>query len=426
MCFLINMPIENSRISGFHKLSMDQRIEKIQHLCGLSDNEIRVLYERGLSKKDADRMIENVVGTFELPIGIAANFRINDKDYLIPMVIEESSVVAAASYAAKLARDTGGFYSTTTDPVMISQIQITGLSSPHEAKLKIIEQKERLLKMANEEDPVLVKFGGGARDLRCRVLDSSFGPYLIVHLLVDCRDAMGANAVNSMAEALAPELESITGGRVYLRILSNLADNRLARSRVEYSKEVLGEETIQGVLQAYEFARVDPYRCATHNKGIMNGVTAVVNATGNDSRAVEAGAHSFATMGGGYSPLTKWERNAEGDLVGSIEIPVAVGTVGGVTSIHPVAKTLMKILGVESARELGEIIAAVGLAQNFAALRALATEGIQRGHMKLHAKNVAVAAGAPEELVDKIAEKMIKEGKIKADRASELVKELSD
>ncbi|MFO8109784.1 MAG: hydroxymethylglutaryl-CoA reductase, degradative [Thermoplasmata archaeon] len=420
------MPVEDSKLSGFHKLSMEDRMKKVRSLCDMSQEDMSALYENGLPMEVADRMIENVIGTFELPVGIAVNFKINERDYLIPMVIEESSVVAAASYAAKLARDSGGFYSTTTEPVMISQIQITGLSAPHEARLKILEHKDRLLEMANKEDPVLVKFGGGARDIRCRVLDSSFGPYLIAHLLVDCRDAMGANAVNSMAEALAPELEKITGGRVYLRILSNLADHRLARSRAEFTEETLGKETIEGVLQAYEFARVDPYRCATHNKGIMNGVTAVVNATGNDSRAVEAGAHSYATLGGGYSPLTRWEKNDEGNLVGSIEMPVAVGTVGGATSIHPVAKTLMKILDVKSASELGEVIASVGLAQNFAALRALATEGIQKGHMKLHAKNVAVAAGAPEELIDVIAERMIKEGKIKADRALELVKELSE
>ncbi len=401
-------------------------METVRKLSGLSPDEAEIISDRGLKMEEADRMIENVIGTFELPIGIGANFRINDKDYLIPMVIEESSVVAAASYAAKLARPTGGFYSVTTEPVMISQIQITGVASPNEAKVKIIENKESLLKMANEEDPILVKFGGGARDIRCRVLESSFGPYLIVHLLVDCRDAMGANAVNSMAEALAPEMERITKGKVYLRILSNLADNRLARSRVEFRKEELGEETIEGILQAYEFARVDPYRCATHNKGIMNGVIAVVNATGNDSRAIEAGAHSYATTGGGYRPLTTWERNADGNLVGTIEMPVAVGTVGGVTSIHPVAKTLMKIIGVDSASELSGVIAAVGLAQNFAALRALATEGIQKGHMKLHAKNVAVAAGASEELIEIIAEKMVKEGKIKADRAMELIAELSD
>lgn len=400
-------------------------METVRKLSGLSPDEAEIISDRGLKMEEADRMIENVIGTFELPIGIAANFRINDKDYLIPMVIEESSVVAAASYAAKLARPTGGFYSVTTEPVMISQIQITGVASPNEAKVKIIENKESLLKMANEEDPVLVKFGGGARDIHCRVLESSFGPYLVVHLLVDCRDAMGANAVNSMAEALAPEMERITGGKVYLRILSNLADNRLARSRVEFRKEELGEETIEGILQAYEFARVDPYRCATHNKGIMNGVIAVVNATGNDSRAIEAGAHSYATTGGGYRPLTTWERNVDGNLVGTIEMPVAVGTVGGVTSIHPVAKTLMKILGVDSASELSGVIAAVGLAQNFAALRALATEGIQKGHMKLHAKNVAVAAGASEEVIDIIAEKMVKEGKIKADRAMELIEELT-
>ncbi len=403
-------------------MSFEDRLEKVSTLCNLSEDDKAVLSERGLSNKMADRMIENVIGTYELPVGIAMNFRINEKDYIVPMVIEESSVVAAASYAAKLSRPMGGFYANSTEPIMISQIQITGLSDPYNASVKIIEKRDELLNLANEQDPILVKHGGGAIDMKCRVLESRYGPYLIVHLLVDCRDAMGANAVNTMAEALAPKLESITGGRVYLRILSNLAQHRLARARVVFSRDTLGDETIEGVLQAYEFARVDPYRCATHNKGIMNGVISVVNATGNDSRAIESGAHSFATIGGGYAPLTRWEKTADGDLAGSIEIPMAVGIIGGVTSTHPVSKVCMKILDVNSAKELQEVIACVGLAQNFAALRALATEGIQKGHMKLHAQNIAIAAGAPEEMVDKVAEEMIKEGKIRADRAKELIK----
>ncbi len=417
------MPAKNSRLSGFHKMEMDERIELILENTELEEEDVEKLVERGLSNEEADRMIENVVGTLELPVGIATNFKINDEDYLVPMVIEESSVVAAASYAAKLARESGGFYATTTEPVMISQIQVTGLSDPYNAKMKVLEHKEEIMELADEQDPVLVEHGGGVRDVRCRVLDSNYGPYLIVHLLVDCRDAMGANAVNTMAEAVAPKIEEITGGSVYLRILSNLADHRLARARAVFDKDVIGEDTVEGVLNAYEFARVDPYRCATHNKGVMNGITAVVSATGNDTRAVEAGCHSYASVGG-YGSLTTWEKNENGDLVGTIEVPVPVGLIGGATSSHPVVQSNLKILDLDNAQELGEVMAAVGLAQNFGALRALASEGIQKGHMKLHAKNVAVQAGAEGDLVDKVAEKMVAEGKVRADRAKELLEEM--
>ncbi len=417
------MSIENSRLSGFHKKEPEERLEIVAELSGLSEREMRVLSEQGLSSEDSDRMIENVIGTFELPVGVATNFKINGEDYLIPMVIEESSVVAAASYAAKLAREKGGFTTSTTEPVMISQIQVTDISDPYSARLKVLERKEEIMEMANEQDPVLIEHGGGCRDVKCRVLDSRYGPYLIVHLLVDCRDAMGANAVNTMAEAVAPFIEELTGGRVYLRILSNLAKYRLARARVVYGKDEIGEEVVEGVLQAYEFARVDPFRCSTHNKGVMNGVTGVVAATGNDTRAVEAGAHSYAAVGG-YSPLTNWEKNQDGDLVGSIEIPVPVGLIGGATSSHDVAGVNLKILGVESSQELGEVLACVGLAQNFGALRALATEGIQKGHMKLHAENVAIAAGADREIVGEVASRMVEEGKVRADRAKEIIEEI--
>lgn len=414
---------KTSRLKGFHKKELDERVEILKENSDVGEA-IENLVGKGLSNEKADQMIENVVGTYELPVGIATNFKINDKDYLIPMVIEESSVVAAASYGAKLARESGGFQATTTDPVMISQIQVTGLSDAHSAKMKVLEKKEELMDLADEQDPVLVEHGGGVKDIRCRVLDSNFGKYLIVHLLVDCRDAMGANAVNTMAEALAPRIEDLTGGNVYLRILSNLADQRLARARAVWSKKDLGEDVVEGIVQAYEFARVDPYRCATHNKGVMNGVTAVVSATGNDTRAVESGAHSYAASGGGYSPLTTWEKTADGNLAGSIEIPVPVGVIGGATSSHPGAQANLDILGIESASELGEILATVGLAQNFAALRALASEGIQKGHMKLHAKNVAIQAGAKEEIVDEVAKKMIEEDKVRVDRAEEIIEEL--
>ncbi|MGM0405038.1 MAG: hydroxymethylglutaryl-CoA reductase, degradative [Thermoplasmatota archaeon] len=419
------MSVENSRLSGFHKKGLQERVEEIAEIVGLEEKEVSSLVEDGLGLESADRMIENVVGTFELPVGIATNFMVNGRDYLVPMVIEESSVVAAASKAAKLARKTGGFFSSTTEPLMISQIQVTGVADPWNAKMKVLEKKDEIMELADEQDPVLVEHGGGCRDIRCRVIDSRYGSYLIVHLLVDCRDAMGANAVNTMAEAVAPLVEEVTGGKVCLRILSNLAKYRLARARVKYSKDDIGEETVEGVLQAYEFARVDPFRCATHNKGVMNGVTAVVSATGNDTRAVEAGAHSYAAMGG-YSPLTVWEKNDDGDLVGSIEIPVPVGLIGGATSSHDVAKVNLKILGVDSAQELGEVMASVGLAQNFAALRALSTEGIQKGHMKLHAQNVAIAAGAGEDVVEEVAAKMVDEGKVRADRAREIIKELEE
>ncbi len=417
------MSEKNSRLSGFHKKELEERVELVEENAPVEDG-LEPLVEKGLSNDKADQMIENVVGTYELPVGVATNFKINEEDYLVPMVIEESSVVAAASYGAKLARETGGFKATTTEPVMISQVQVTGLSDPHAAKMKVIENKEELIELAEEQDPVLVEHGGGVEDIRCRVLDSNFGKYLIVHLLVNCQDAMGANAVNTMAEAVAPKIEEITGGSVYLRILSNLADKRLARARAVWDKEDIGRDTVEGVLQAYEFARVDPYRCATHNKGVMNGVTAVVSATGNDTRAVESGAHSYAASGGGYSPLTTWERTEDGDLAGSIEIPVPVGLIGGATSSHPGAQKNIEIMGVDSARELGKVLASVGLAQNFAALRALASEGIQKGHMKLHAKNVAVQAGADEEIVEKVAKKMVEEGKVRVDRAKEIIEEL--
>ncbi|MEF8874909.1 MAG: hydroxymethylglutaryl-CoA reductase, degradative [Candidatus Thermoplasmatota archaeon] len=417
------MSSKDSRLSGFHKKSLDERIELVKENTELDEESVESLVKQGLSNEDADMMIENVIGTYELPVGVATNFKINGEDRLIPMVIEESSVVAAASYGAKLARESGGFKATTTKPVMISQIQVTGLSDPHAAKLELIEKKEELKELANEQDPVLVEHGGGVEDIRCRVLESRFGPYLVVHLLVDCRDAMGANAVNTMAEALAPRVEELTGGKVYLRILSNLAEHRLARARAVWSKKDLGEDVVEGIVQAYEFARIDPYRCATHNKGVMNGVTAVVSATGNDTRAVESGAHSYAASGG-YSPLTTWEKTENNDLVGTIEIPVPVGVIGGATSSHPGAQSNLDILGVEDAQELGEVIASVGLAQNFAALRALASEGIQKGHMKLHAKNVAVQAGAEGDEIEKVASKMIEEENVRADRAEEILEEL--
>ncbi len=414
----------SSRIPGFYKLDVQTRLKKVQEFAGLTDEEARILLEGGLELELADRMIENVVGKISVPLGIATNFLINGKDYLIPMAIEEPSVVAAASHAAKLAREGGGFFTTSTEPVMISQIQVVNIKDPYFSKLKILEHKDELMKIANEQDPVLVKVGGGCRDINVRVLDSSMGPMVVVHLLVDVRDAMGANAVNTMAEALAPYVEEITGGKVYLRILSNLAVYRLARARAVWKKDVIGEETVKGVLYAYEFARIDPFRAATHNKGIMNGIDAVLIATANDWRAVEAGAHAYAAMNGGYTSLSRYEIDDEGNLVGTIELPLAVGVIGGATSTHPVAKIARKILGVKTAKEFSEVLAAVGLAQNFAALRALATEGIQKGHMSLHARNIAVMAGAVGDEIDAVAEMLVKEGKVRLDRAKEILSEL--
>lgn len=411
--------MKTSKISGFYKLSRKERLGFVKNFAGLTDEEIRILNESTIDFGIVDRMIENAVGVMSVPLGVAVNFLINGKDYLIPMAVEETSVIAAASNAAKIARVKGGFKTNSTEPVMIGQIQLVNHKNPEEAKKIILENKEKILEMANEKDPMLVKFGGGAKDINVRILDDGM---VVTHLLVDVRDAMGANAVNTMCEAVAPFIEKITGGKVYLRILSNLAVHRLSRATAVFSKDIIGEAVVDGIMQAYLFAKSDPYRCATHNKGIMNGVDAVVIASGNDFRAVESGAHSYASMNG-YSPLTKYEKNENGDLVGSIELPTPVGLIGGATKVHPTAKICVKILGVKTARELGEIIAAVGLAQNFAALKALASEGIQKGHMGLHARNIAIMAGAKDERIDRIAEQMIKEKKIRIDRAKEILKE---
>ncbi len=418
--------MDASDFSGFYKKTPDERLNVVKEFAELDSEDIKVLSSTGpMEMEEVNRMIENVIGTMPLPLGIAVNFRINQKDYLIPMALEEPSVVAAASNAAKMAREKGGFTTESTPPVMIGQIQLTNVEDAEEAKKTILENKEEILKMANERDPILLKVGGGAKDVEARVLDTIRGPMVIVHLLVDCRDAMGANAVNTMAEGVAPYIERITGGRVYLRIISNLADRRVAKAKAVFSKEAIGgEEVVDGILEAYAFAAADPYRAATHNKGIMNGVSAVVIATGNDFRAVESGAHSYAARSGNYRPLSKYEKNEDGDLIGSIEIPMAVGLVGGATVVHPTARRNVKILGVKSASELGEVMAAVGLAQNFAAMRALATEGIQRGHMSLHARNIAVGVGAKGDEVGMIVERLIAEKKVQMDRAEEILKEL--
>ena len=414
--------VGSSRIPGFYKKPIGERIKILKELTDLTDEDLRTLSTFGnLDKQIADVMIENVIGTMAYPFAIATNFKINGKDYLIPMVIEESSVVAAASNAAKVMRHDDGIISIATDPIMIGQIQLVEVNNPWYAKQLIYEHKNDILEIANEQDPVLVNLGGGAKDLSVRVIDSVIGTMVIVHLYVDVRDAMGANAVNTMAEAVAPYLAEWTGGKVYLRILSNLADRRLVRSRVKVFKKDIGENAVDGIVAASAFADADPYRAATHNKGIMNGVIAVALATGQDHRALEAGAHSYAARWGIYTSLSIWEKDENGDLVGTLEMPMPVGLIGGAVKVHPIAKISLKILGVNTAKELAEIMGAVGLAQNFAALKALATEGIQKGHMKLHARNIAVMAGAKGELIDRIAEDMIREGRIRFDRAKELL-----
>jgi len=416
---------KTSQLTGFYKLSPRERAQLVKDFAGLTDEEVNLLQSTGSLDLDlANRMIENVVGAFPVPLGIAVNFLVNKRDYLIPMAIEEPSVVAAASYAAKMVREGGGFFANSTAQIMIGQIQAVHIKDPHRAKMAIYAAKEEILKKANEQDPMLVSVGGGAKDLEVKVINAQTGPMVITELHVDCRDVMGANAVNTMAEAVAPLIERITHGRVYLRIISNLAVKRLVRAWCTVPKKAVGgEEVIDGIIEAYAFAAADPYRCATHNKGILNGIIGVVIATCNDHRAVEAGAHAYAAHLGGYRPLSTWEKNEDGDLVGTIQLPMAVGIVGGATRVHPIAKIALKILGVKTASEFGEVLAAVGLAQNLGALRALASEGIQRGHMSLHARNMAISAGATGELIDLVVERMVSERKIRLDRAKELIDE---
>jgi hydroxymethylglutaryl-CoA reductase len=427
---------KSSEIPGFYKRTVAERRAFLREWAGLTEEEARAFeFPPGIDPGTVDRMIENVVGVMPLPLGIATNFRINGHDYLIPMAIEEPSVVAAASNAAKVARAAGGFTAQTTAPVMIGQVQILDVPDPAAARLRILHHRDELLAAANAKDPVLVKFGGGAKDLEVRIVPSTRGTMLIAHLLVDARDAGGMNAVNTMCEALAPDFARLAGGRVVLRIISNLAIHRLARAHAVFPAELLktetatGPEVVDAILDAYAFALADPFRCATHNKGIMNGVSAVVVATGNDFRAIESGAHTFAAWkaadgGGVVRPLTTYEKDKDGNLVGTIEIPAPVGLIGGATAVHPTAKANVKVLGVKSARELGEVLASVGLAQNFAALRALATEGIQRGHMELHARNLAVSAGAKPDEVDRVVERLVKDHQVRFDRAKAIIEEL--
>jgi len=421
-----------SRLPGFYEQSLADRGRTLRGWAGLSAAELAALDgSGGLTPQQADHMVENVVGLMPLPLGVAANFVVNGREVLVPMAIEEPSVVAGASFMAKLARAGGGFVAHTTPPEMIGQMQILGVDDLASARLRLLEHKAELLDQANRIDPVLIQAGGGARDLEVRLIETSpVGPFLVAHLIYDTRDAMGANAVNTACETLAPAVEQITGGRVHLRILSNLADRRLARVRCAIPTGALafagfsGERVRDGIIEAYAFAAADPYRAATHNKGIMNGVDAVVIATGNDWRAIEAGAHAYAARDGRYTSLSTWGRDASGQLVGTLEMPLAVGIVGGATKVHPTAQAALKLMGVTTARALAEIIVSVGLAQNLAALRALATEGIQRGHMTLHARQVAIAAGAAGALVEQVAGRLVAEKVVRIDRAQAILAEL--
>jgi hydroxymethylglutaryl-CoA reductase len=428
-----------SRIPGFYNLPLNERLDKLAEAAGLSGQDIAALHTaHGLMDEQADHMVENAVGTFGLPLGIGLNFIVNGREVLVPMAIEEPSVVAGASFMAKLARAGGGFTASMSAPEMIGQIQVLDVKDLMSASLNLYQHKAELLAEADAVDPLLKKFGGGARDLEVRIIEESpIGAFLVIHLIYDVQDAMGANAVNTACEKLAGHVEELTGGRVHLKILSNLADRRLAKVSCTIPVKELafgegdpaghyysGEQVRDGIIDAWAFAAADPYRAATHNKGIMNGVDAVVIATGNDWRAIEAGAHAYAARDGRYTSLSTWGRDAQGDLTGELEMPMAVGIIGGATKVHPAAKAALKLMGVQAAAELAGIITSVGLAQNLAALRALATEGIQRGHMSLHARQVAIAAGAEGDQIEKVAARMVAEKVVRIDHAEEILKSL--
>ncbi|NJN98362.1 MAG: hydroxymethylglutaryl-CoA reductase, degradative [Anaerolineales bacterium] len=425
----------SSAFAGFYKLTQAERRQRLVEVAGLQADDLAAL-ETGLSAEQAEVMIENVVGRYTLPLGLAANFVINGEEVVVPMVVEEPSIVAGVSYAAKLTRAGGGFRTSSSEPVMMGQVQVMDLTDLAEAAAQLMAAEADLLAAANEHHPTIQKLGGGAKAIECRPLpDTPAGPMLIVHILYDCRDAMGANAVNTAAEAIAPLIERITGGRVNLRILSNLTDRRTARAECLVPVEELarndvpGQQVARAIFEAWAFAAADPYRAATHNKGVMNGIDAVAVATGNDWRALEAGAHAYAARSGRYTSLTEWSVVTDADITylrGVLDMPLSVGTVGGATKAHPTARVSMKILGQPNARRLAEIMTAVGLAQNLAAIRALATEGIQRGHMRLHARQVALAAGAKESQVQEIADKLVASGQIRVETAQELLKNRSE
>ncbi len=424
----------SSRLPGFYKLSVEERVAEISRLCGLTAQESESLLSgAGLKVELADRLVENCIGVLGLPMGLGLNFQINGRDYLVPMVVEEPSVIAAVSFAAKLVRECGGFSASADESLMVAQVQVAGVPELERAKAQVLAHREEILALADSFHPAMAKRGGGAREVEVRILEAPEGPrgepLFVVHVLVDAQDAMGANLVNTVAEGVAPLIEKLTGGKVFLRILSNLADRRLARAEccIRPAKlaqpELPGEQVAEGIVQAWRFAAADPYRAATHNKGVMNGIDAVALATGNDWRAIEAGAHAFACRGGRYGALTTWQMEG-GELLGRIELPLAVATVGGPTKVHPHVRLAFKLLGVSRARELAQVMAAVGLAQNLAAVRALGTVGIQRGHMALHARCVAVEAGARGEQVDRVVEMLVKSGEVKVEKARQVLEEL--
>jgi len=418
--------MSDSSISKFFEKTRKERLDIVGNFANLSAEELEILQSNdgGISFEKADKMVENAIGTFSLPLGIATSFKINGKDYLVPMVIEEPSVIAAASKGAKIARIKGGFKATSDESYSIGQIQVLN-ADINSAVKKIQESSKEIINLANSKSNTLSKMNKGAKKISCKEINTPLGNMLIVELLIDVGDAMGANVTNTMCEAVSPLLEKITGGRILLRILSNYSTQRIAKATAVFDKkEVGGEDVVDDIILAYQFADNDVYRAVTHNKGIMNGIIAVANATGQDSRAIEAAANAYAARSGQYRSLSKWTKNSEGNLVGSLELPLSVGIIGGIANVHPIAKVCMKILGVSSAQELACVMTATGLAQNYSAIRALATEGIQKGHMRLHARNLATAAGAKPDQVDKIVQKMIEEKKISLDRAKELLEQI--
>ncbi|WP_262908361.1 hydroxymethylglutaryl-CoA reductase, degradative [Brevibacterium zhoupengii] len=416
---------ENSRIADFRNKSVNDRRTAVAEATGLDTEVFTQIDATAFGPEQAANLSENVFGVFSLPLGVATNFTINGTDVLVPMATEEASVIAAASNAARMARPTGGFFTSSTQPIMQAQIQLINVADPHAARSRIFERQNEIIDLANAQDPKLVEVGGGVKGLDVRLVEAKSATYVVVHLHVDVRDAMGANAVNTMAEAVSSSLAAIAEGDALLRILTNKADLRLSRARAVFDKELLGgAEVVDNILHAYELAAADPYRAATHNKGIMNGISAVVLATGNDTRAVEAGAHSHALVDGRYTSLSTFEKDAEGNLVGNLEMPMPVGLVGGATKVHPAARTSLQVAEVATAKDLAEIIVAAGLAQNLAALRVLATEGVQRGHMSLHAKNLAVSAGATAEEAKVIVERLIDEKAFRFDRVQAILADL--
>lgn len=421
----------NSRLENLRNLTPADRFGRVADAASFETSERAAFSGRALPLALANGMIENVIGTFELPVGIATNFTVNGRDYLILMALEEPSVVAAASYMARIVRQCGGFHTSSTSPLMRAQIQVLGITDPNGARARLLRERDAIVAAANAKDDVLISLGGGCRDIEVHIFEQTpVGAIVVVHLIVDVRDAMGANTVNTMAETVAPMVEKVTGGEVRLRILSNFADLRIARAMVSVSPAALkteshsGERIARGIVEACAFAIVDPYRAATHNKGIMNSVDPVVVATGNDWRAIEAGAHVWASRSGRYTSLSNWEINREGNLVGTLEMPMALGLVGGATKTHPSARAALKILGVETAQELAEVVVAVGLAQNMGALRALATEGIQKGHMALHARNIAIVAGAVDDEIEKVAAALAADHDVRGDRAKAILESM--